>query len=328
MTDAQIHGHLAERRKLFFNFRWLLFVWLGAVAAWRSLEGLPLEPALFAVLGAMLATQAGLRLMPAAKFEGMAVFNAVFLLDLLFTLLGVWSADQLNADLVTALFLGTFIAAVGARTGVAALGALILGAVYVMLRTRTAEGFDFSQPEQLLALPFLFITSLHSGLLAGEATRDSLALKMLSQDSHALAMQLKGTFADVARYSRQISQLLDSLPFGVIMLGNEGQIRFFNEMSEFAFGVRREYVARQILSDCLELAPLNALLVGGRVETPTGFQILDIHNSSDALSMSVSTYPVMNGEGEQEGSLVMLFPLSYFEALCRYTGSMGEGVAA
>ena len=317
MSQPTIAQHLTARRRLFFNFRWLLFVWLGAVAAWRSLNDLPQEPALYAVMGALLASQAGLRLIPAVRFEGMRIFYAILLLDLLFTLLGVWSAGQLSEDLVTALFLGTFIAALSQKVGIAALGSLVLSAIYLTLKSRSAEGLDLGQTEQLLALPFLLITSLHSGLVAQEASRETQALRDLSKDRNALAAQLNGTFADVARYSREISLLLDAMPFGMIMLDQHGKVRFFNEMAEFVFGLRREQVARQPLASSAELGSLVALLNADPGVENLDFQLLEITNAEGPLSVSVSTTPVQGMENGASGTLVMLFPIAYFETLCR-----------
>ena len=248
---------LAQGRKSkFVHFRWLLFIWLGAVAAIHAGTKTELGAPIYVLFGAFVLSQAFLWALPLRYYEGLNVLNAIFLLDMNFVLLGFAISHQLQSELMLTLFLGTFMAALTKTLGQAVATTLVVISVYLSIKLRTPEGFNFNQPEQLLQLPFLFISCVHSSLLAQEASGELSARRTLEGDKHRLSRHMNSTFAEIAHYCKDMSALVDALPFGAIMLDAEGKVRVCNDIAEEVLGMD----AGSILDGRLEAHPRLALL--------------------------------------------------------------------
>jgi hypothetical protein len=318
MNQEDILNHLKARRTNFVLFRWLLFIWLGALEAYKAGHGIPMDLKSELLLAGILLSQVLLAKIPLKYFEGLKVFYAIFLFDLNVILLGFWFTGQMQTDLVMALFLGIFAAALAKELKYSILAALVVAVFYVTLKSRTPEGFDFSQPEQLLRLPFLFIASIHSGLVAQEATAEAMVMRLLHSERQNLAGQLKSTFVEVAKFSHDVGALLDSLPFGMIMLDPQGQLTVFNDMAEFSFGLLRANVLGTTLKRHAALAALEPKIVKSMSNPEDDCQIIDIpFSEGQPWQMNMSTYPIVDGHDASLGTLIVLTPLSYHESMSR-----------
>jgi hypothetical protein len=316
MNQEDILNHLKTRRTNFVLFRWLLFIWLGALEAYKAGHGIPLDMKSEMLMGVILLSQIVLAKLPLKYFEGLKVFYAIFLLDLNFILLGFWFTGQMQTDLVMALFLGMFVSALAKELKYSILAALVVAVFYMTLKSRTPEGFDFSQPEQLLRLPFLFIASIHSGLVAQEATAEATVMRLLHSERQNLAGQLKSTFVEVAKFSHDVGALLDSLPFGMIMLDPQGKLTVFNDMAEFTFGLLRANVVGSTLKRHAALAALEPKIVKSMSNPEDDCQIIDIpFSEGQPWQMNMSTYPILDEAEASLGTLIVLTPLSYHESM-------------
>jgi hypothetical protein len=227
----------------------------------------------------------------------------------------------MRQDLVIAFFIGIFIAALTKRVSLSSLAALTLTGSYVGFKIH-ADGWLPWQTEQLLDLPFLFIASIHSGLVAQEAESESESKRRLLTDHSALARLFKNTVFDANRFNHDIKALLDTLPFAVVMLDSSNGIRFFNSTAELVFGVIRNHVAGSLVSQVPELAGLRDALARQDQSLDGGFQRVDIDAfEGHPLQLILSTYRVNPGEGEPVGTLMILMPLPFHQGVADYIAS-------
>jgi hypothetical protein len=319
-TDAL--DPLRKRRTLLLHFRWLLFLWLGATLALQNdLSAGQNLPPTTALLGLMLLSQATLWLLPLRHMEGLRVYYAVFVLDLALILMNLGAAGHMRQDLVIAFFAGIFVAALSKRVGMSFLTALALTGAYVGVRARAGGPLPW-QSEQLLDLPFLFIASIHSGLVAQAAESESESKRRLLSDHSALARLFKNTVFDANRFNHDIKALLDTLPFAVVMLDGSNGIRFFNSTAELVFGVIRNHVAGSLIDKIPELAGLRDALERQDQSLDGGFQRVDIDSvEGHPLQLILSTYRVDPGEGGAVGTLMILMPIPFHQGVAEYIAS-------
>lgn len=312
MTPDDLVRRIKARRFNFVNFRWLLFIWLGAVIWYRTQHDIPVDLKNSLLLGAVLLSQAVLLIMPLKYFEGLRFFYAIFLLDLNFILLSFWFTDQMQMDLVMTLFLGIFVAALAKDVVTSVLAFVVISIFYVTLKARTPDGFDFSQTGSLLKLPFLFIASIHSGLVAHEAADELEVKNLLHSERQILAGKIKGTFVETVKFTHDIKLMFDALPFALVMIDLEGKVTVFNHMAEFTFGLPRV----NVLGTRLHEHPVLAEFESGASLDKSGkmveFQLIDIPSAEgQPWQMNMSTYPVRGEKDSALGTLVLLTPISF-----------------
>jgi PAS domain-containing protein len=312
---VQIETVLKDRKTKFVNFRWLLFIWLGAVAALKVGTPADLSASAYLLLGLFLASQMALNTLPSRYFDGMKILNAIFLLDMNFVLAGFWAFNMLQGELLIMLFLGTFMAALSKNLLQSVATTAVIIGVYLGFKMRTPEGFDFSQPGQLLQLPFLFITSMHSTLLAQEAASDVSARQVLQADKSRLSRHMNDTFSEIAHYCKDMSALVDALPFGAIMLDADAKMRVCNDIAEEVLGIDSANLLAGTLDGHARLKLLKPYLEKAAAEPLADFMEVEFPGEgSGSWSLNLGVYPVREGEINR-GLLIVLIPRGYGDAI-------------
>ena len=323
MEQADALDILRKRRSLLMNFRWLLFLRLAATqAVYNSVADsagyLTLLP-----LGLTLASQLALWRLPLAKMEGPRAYYAVFIFDLMVILLNLQMAGRLRQDLVITFFLAIFCSAMVRRVGASFGAALVLGAAYLAVQNRAGGGLAALDGGQLLDLPFIFIASIHSGLVAQEAQTEAEARHRLLADNGALTRKLRNNFFESYRFNQDIKALLDTLPFAMVMLDRTQGIRFFNAGAELVFGVRRKNVLGSLIGQNPELACLVDALQRHEASPDGGFQWLDTRpEAGDPMRMILGQYFVAPEDGAPVGTLLILMPFPYHQAMAQFVESL------
>lgn len=318
MIQDNHSARLAKRREFIVSFRWLLILWLSASILVRSGAGQDIGyPALW-LLGGLGASQALFWNLPLRLYEGIKVFYAVFLLDLLVILSNLALTGSLNRELLIALFLGTFIAALTRKVASTCLAALVLSVIYFSMKSEDAGGFNMQSSQQLLDLPFLLIASIHSGLVAQEADTESGLVRAASAESHVMELKFKETFLEAATFNRNIKAMLDALPYGVIMLDKMGAIKFFNVTSELVFGVSRDAALGSLVAVHANFASLNAVLRRG-AKRDGEFQMLSVPDLDGAPSQIVlSQYRMEDEQSNFAGTLLLLAPVPFYQSVAAH----------
>jgi hypothetical protein len=324
MEQADALETLRKRRSLLMNFRWLLFLWLAATqAVYNSLADsagyLTLLP-----LVLTLASQLVLWRLPLAKMEGPRAYYAVFIFDLMVILLNLQMAGRLRQDLVITFFMAIFCSAMLRRVGASFGAALVLGAAYLALENRAGGGLAAWDNGQLLDLPFIFIASIHSGLVAQEAQTEAEARHRLLADNGVLTRKLRNNFFESYRFNQDIKALLDTLPFAMVMLDRTQGIRFFNAGAELVFGICRKNVLGSVVSQNPELACLAEALQRQEASPDGGFQWVNARpdETGDPMRMILGQYFVAPEDGAPVGTLCILMPFPYHQALSQFVESV------
>lgn len=312
-----------KRRTLLLHFRWLLFLWLSATLAVQD-GGLDRAGWLgWAPLGLMLLSQLTLWQLPPRHMDGLKVYYSVFLFDLMLILLNLQAARQLDQPLAIAFFLGIFVAALTHRVGAAFLASLALAAAYLGVKSRAVGGLAALDQRQWLDLPFLLIATLHSGLVAQEAETDTRSRRKLVAENGALSHRLKSAFFESSRFNHDIKALLDTLPFGVVMLDQSGGVRLFNATAELFFGLNRKCVLGSLLGQVPELACLQAAMERMDADGEVSFQRMTVPQAEGyPVQLVLSSYRVDPADAAPVGTLLVLLPLSYHQAVAQYVAGV------
>ena len=306
---------LKSRKAKFVHFRWLLFMWLGAVAALHSGTRTELGGGVYGLFLLFVVSQAVLWALPPRFYDGMKVLNAIFLLDLNFVLLGFWVSNQLQPELMITLFLGTFMAALSKSLAQSLATTGVILSVYVGFKLRTPEGFDFSKPDQLLQLPFLFISAVHSSLLASEAASELSARQILTRDKSRISTHMNSTLTEIARHCKDMSALVDALPFGAIMLDSDARMRVCNDIAEEVLGIDSASLLDGPLDNHPRLALLRPYLEKALSDPLSDFLSVEFPGEDGGTwTMNLGVYPVREGEANR-GLLLVLIPQGYGAAL-------------
>ncbi|HTB34075.1 MAG TPA: PAS domain-containing protein [bacterium] len=323
MEQADALETLRQRRSLLLNFRWLLFLWLAATQAVYNLQAESAGYTTLLPLALTLASQLLLRALPLRKMEGLKVYYAVFVFDLMVILMNLQMAGRLRQDLAIAFFLGTFFAALFRRVGGSFVSALVLGAAYMAIRNRAAGGLALVDGGQLLDLPFLVIASIHSGLVAQEAESETEARQRLAADNGALTRKLRNNFFESFRFNQDIKALLDTLPFAMVMLDRSKGVRFFNAGAELVFGIQRKNVLGALLGQAPELASLAEAVERQERNSDGGFEWVDVRpQDGDPMRMILGSYFVAPEDGAPVGTLLMLMPYPFHQAMAQFVESL------
>jgi|GEM_PF-5203201 len=323
MEQADALESLRKRRSLLLNFRWLLFLWLAATQAVYNSQAEAAGYVTLLPLALALASQLVLWRLPLRHLEGLKVYYAVFVYDLMVILMNLEMAGRLRQDLAIAFFVGIFVAALTRRVGGSFVAALVLGAAYIAVRNRAAGGMALSDAGQLLDLPFLLIASIHSGLVAQEAETETDAWQRLLADNGALTRKLRNNFFESYRFNQDIKALLDTLPFAMVMLDRSKGVRFFNAGAELVFGIRRKNVLGALLGQAPELASLAEAVERQERNTDGGFEWVDVrHQDGDPMRMILGSYFVAPEDGAPVGTLLILMPFPYHQAMAQFVEAL------
>ncbi|HTB34932.1 MAG TPA: PAS domain-containing protein [bacterium] len=245
---------------LFLRLRWFLGLWIGVTLGlfyggrgWLDYSSLGLV-ALF------LGSQLVLWKLPPTWFRGLQLHTAVFLLDLFFSIATLLLTDLASPALLATLFLSIFICALVKRLSLGALVGVVATGVYLAFKTQGPDGFTVHDPRQLLDVPFIFLSSLHTAIIVSEATFRQDVSEALDADNQTLSKKLGNTASELKNRIRFINSAFDAVPAPALVVDGDGLLRSFNTRAEDLFNAKRMSVLDKPLKDISFLEPLRQIL--------------------------------------------------------------------
>ncbi|HXC63321.1 MAG TPA: PAS domain-containing protein, partial [bacterium] len=125
------------------------------------------------------------------------------------------------------------------------------------------------------------------------------------------------------RFNQDIKALLDTLPFPMVMLDRTQGIRFFNAGAELVFGIRRKNVLGSVVGQNPELACLVEAMQRQEASPDGGFQWVDARpEAGDPMRMILGQYFVAPEDGAPVGTLCILMPFPYHQAMAQFVESL------
>jgi PAS domain-containing protein len=311
-TVPRLTQWAGQRKKFFFKFRWTLLAWLAADMIWGLHGGRTVIAhqtlVLGSVFGLMALSQVGLWYLPDASFEGLAFFYVIFLFDLNVVLAVLWAQGLIESGMVIALFFGVLVGALAKDVGVSALVSVAIGAVFLAYQFKFPGGlFNLDRTENLMLVPVLFITSVHSGLLAQEAVQALQQRKAVEAHLDEMTGKLNLSFDELAKAASRTYSIFDALPFGIVLVDPDEHVQFYNSAAESHCGAPRAQVLNariQRLGSLGFLKPaLDRCLETGHSETH-----LMKAEGGNRTPVNVVTLQVKGSGGQVLGAMAVLVP--------------------
>ncbi|HXB97802.1 MAG TPA: hypothetical protein VNZ54_07085 [bacterium] len=245
---------------LFLRLRWFLGLWIGVTLGLFYGGRGWLDYSSVALVALFLVSQLVLWKLPATWFRGLQLHTAVFLLDLFFSIATLLLTDLASPALLATLFLSIFICALVKRLSLGALVGLVATGVYVAFKTQGPDGFSLHDPRQLLDVPFIFLSSLHTAIIVSEATFRQDVAEALDADNQTLSKKLGNAASELKARVRFINSAFDAVPAPALVVDGDGMLRSFNTRAEELFSARRMTVLDKPLKDIGFLEPLRLIL--------------------------------------------------------------------
>jgi PAS domain-containing protein len=249
---------------LFLRLRWFLGLWIGVTLGLYFGFGARgwLDYASIALVAMFLLSQLVLWKLPATWFRGLQLHTAVFLLDLFFSIATLLLADLASPALLATLFLTIFICALVKRLSLGTLVGVAATGVYLAFKTQGPDGFSVHDLRQLLDVPFIFLSSLHTAIIVSEATFHQEVTDALDADNQTLNKKLGNAASELKARIRFINSAFDAVPAPALVVDGDGLLRSFNTRAEELFNAKRMSVLDRPLKDIGFLEPLRLILRG------------------------------------------------------------------
>ena len=253
-------ANFAGDNVLLYRLRWVLLAWMGAAGAMRLHHG-EMNVALWGTLiGAFLVSQFILLKLPGSWVTSNRFHTVVFLGDLTLVLAVLFSLDRLTPDLTLALSLTVFTTALAQSLSLASVVALVTVGVYVAFVSRGPAGFDPTDVDQLLDLPFIFIQGLHGAVIVTEMRFRQELTDALAADNKSLQRKLGGSLVQLREQAGEASSWVESIPAAALVLNSAGEVMAFNKRAEDAFELRKSLVLRRPMKDVGFFDPIEKIL--------------------------------------------------------------------
>lgn len=244
---------------LFLRLRWFLGLWLGVNVAVHWGHGWT-DQAGAGLLGVFLASQGVLWKMPAHWLKGLQLHTAIFLLDLFFSITALLLTDQASPPLLATLFLTIFICALVKRVSLGALVGVVATGLYAAFKMQGPDGFQLKDPRDLLDVPFIVLSSIHTAIIVSEATFRQDVTEALDADNQTLSKKLGSAATELKARIRFINGAFDAVPAPALVVDGDGVLRSFNTRAEELFTAKRMAVLDRPIKDIGFLEPLRQLL--------------------------------------------------------------------
>lgn len=244
---------------VFLQARWTLGLWIAVTVClhwgqgWNDWAGL-------VVVGAFMLSQWALWKMKAGFLKGLQLHTAVFVLDLLFTILALIFTNQAKPALLAVLFLSIFITALVAKPSLSLLVSGVSILMYILFKSQGPGGLDFSDLRQLLDLPFIVLSSLHAAIVVSEAQFHEDITQALDMDNQTLLKKLNSSATELKARVYFIKGAFDAVPAATLVIDGEGMLRTFNSRAEELFGVGRIPLLDRPMKDQEFFEPLREAL--------------------------------------------------------------------
>jgi PAS domain-containing protein len=295
-------------KTVFVHIRWGVFFWVAADLWWHWQMGQMGTAWAVGLLLCYLTSQVGLILLPLSAFEELWPATAIFLFDLTYLMGAMWQTGQADGPLVLACSLAVFAAALTHKVLRSFLGAVMAATVWLGLQMYTIQGFDVIKPEQALVLPLIFLLALLMGATSEMAQDEIIERRSLEASHDILSGRLKKDVQELAVAYQFGTGLLDALPLAVMVMDNQGVIRFFNQESEAILDLKRRKVMDKPMADEPLLVPFREAMAAAR-RHGVYLEALSFANASgENFCMGFRAVPVMGSLGETLGSIGLLLP--------------------
>ncbi|HMB01936.1 MAG TPA: hypothetical protein VKS21_13200 [Spirochaetota bacterium] len=174
-----------------------------------------------------------------------------------FIIAGAYIFTSLDIQLIMAIFLTIFIAALSRSTGFSLLIALVVNAVYLYITVAAGgEGPGLMNDKILLNIPFIFIIALHSSYLAEKGEEENREKINLDKINILLTKKATGKSREMSALIDFTENIFDSLTFAFIIFDTGGRVKIFNEKAEQLTGINKKRA---------EEAPINSLSALGGI---------------------------------------------------------------
>jgi signal transduction histidine kinase len=201
-----------EKRRIVLMLRWVLIIALAYLVVFSA----PVHIELSALCVALLLTSSlVLTRLPERAFHHRAFDLILVTVDIALITTSLWISGRAAPDFFFMFFFVIFIAALGERIELTALGAVLAAAAYLFLLQRSAV-WDSAL---LLRLPFFFVTALTYGYLAS-AARQARARARTAEEVLVLKETFLGTMSHEMRSPLNVivgyGEMLHSGYFGTL----------------------------------------------------------------------------------------------------------------
>jgi two-component system, NtrC family, nitrogen regulation sensor histidine kinase GlnL len=306
-----------NKRDILACFRSLVLLVILVLLFFNDQNGAALsDPRAYWLIGAFLATIAGMFFLKPAWMEAKAVLPAFFLLDTVFITAGIYLTGVTDTDLFLIFFITVFISALSQDIksvfGVATVSCVL----YAFLQYKTTGEFFSEDTALLVRFPFLFVAAAMSGFIAMEGKKDKDEKNHLQEMNKFLAEQADSSTSKLLETNRRLKTLLEyhhcvlaSLKTGVIVARLDGTVRTFNSGAREITG----FVEAEMADQKLEELPVNLEPVARALQLTLqeGKGCIQDHlelktTRSETVPVTLETSVLKGGNGEVLGAIATL----------------------
>ncbi len=305
------------KRDILACFRSLVLLVLLVLLFFNDQNGEALsDPKAYWLIGAFLATIAGMFLIKTQSFENKMVLPGFFLLDTFFITGGIYLTGVTDTDLFLIFFITVFISALSQDIKSVFGVAIVSCALYAFLQYKTTGEFFSEDTALLVRFPFLFVAAAMSGFIAMEGKKDKEEKNHLQAMNRFLAEQADSSTSKLLETNRRLKTLLEyhhcilsSLKTGVIVARLDGTVRTFNSGAREITGFVEAEMADRKLEDLpVNLEPVaRALQLTLQEEKGCLQDHLEIKTArSEAVPVTLETSVLKGGNGQVLGAIATL----------------------
>jgi PAS domain-containing protein len=301
-------ANFAGDNVLLYRLRWVLLAWMGAAGSMRLGNPEMSTPWWVVLLVLFVASQVVLLKLPAAWVTSQRFHTVVFLGDLALVLAVLLSLGRLTPDLTLALSLTVFTTALAQSLSLAAVVATVSVGVYLAFLSRGA-GFDPTNVDQLLDLPFIFIQGLHGAVIVTEMRFRQEMSDALAADNKTLQRKLGGSLVQLREQAGEAASWVESIPAAALVLSAVGEIMAFNKRAEDTFELRRSLVLRRAMKEVGFFDPIEKVLSTREGDSAVGVAEFKT-KSGKVIALAVRAGVSRDGEGHLRHIGVVFGPWS------------------
>lgn len=235
---------------------------------------------------------------PEEKFQGVKIHYVVFLMDIIFIVLGAYWLAHLDFQFMIVLFLTIFMSALSQSLKLSLVIALIVNCLYFSMKAyNLLPGESLMDDRLLLNIPFLFMVALHASYLSEKASEEEESVRRLQRAKKDLSERVKGTEIELSEYERFANRVYESFNDGVIVLDSYGLIRVFTSKCEKIFNTKKGRVLNFLYREARQLggvADIITDLKAKKIESADRQTVIEV--DGERKPVIVSTAFVMDEE--------------------------------
>jgi len=244
-------------------------------------------------------------LLPNEKYKGIKLHYIIFLLDILLIVIGAVIFKCMDIAFTLAIFLTIFISALSQSVALSLIITIVVDVLYVYLRVVTSHGeITITDPQTLLNIPFIFIVAFHSSYLAEKANQELKEQHTLEKINIFLSKKVRNINEELSEIMSFTSDLCESFNEAVIVLDNDGVVRFFNKTAEKIFQVKAALVSNIALSEMTVLSEIKDTIMAVQFQgTETLDKEITVRIQDKEKNVVVNALFIKNNAGTKMGIL-------------------------